>query len=61
MHALAGAVEAWTGNRAQPYDVSLQDLRTHVEAAEPIVRSWRREAVTLVGRDVAALLRDVAR
>ena len=59
--ALVSAVEAWTGNPAQPYAVSVQHLREHVEAGEPIVQSWRREAITLVGRDVAALLRDVAR
>ncbi|GAA4961806.1 nucleotidyltransferase domain-containing protein [Kineococcus glutinatus] len=59
--ALVTAVEAWTGNRAQPYDVSLQDLRAHVAADEPIVQSWRREAITLVGRDVSALLRSVPR
>ncbi|WP_432546112.1 nucleotidyltransferase family protein [Kineococcus sp. SYSU DK004] len=58
---LVTAVEAWTGNRAQPYDVSLADLRAHVRAAEPIVQSWRREAITLAGRDVAALLRSVGR
>ncbi len=59
--SLVAAVESWTGNRAQPYDVSLRELRAHVSAAEPIVQSWRREAITLTGRDVNTLLRSVAR
>jgi len=59
--ALVAAVEAWTGNRAQPYDVSMGELRAHVHAGEPIVQSWRREAITLAGLDVGALLRSVSR
>ena len=59
--SLVAAVEAWTGNRAQPYDISLTELRAHVDAGEPIVQSWRREAVTLSGRDLSALLRSVSR
>ncbi|WP_432519926.1 nucleotidyltransferase domain-containing protein [Kineococcus sp. SYSU DK006] len=59
--SLVTAVGAWSGNPLQPYDVSLQDLRAHVAAGEPIVQSWRREAITLAGRDLTALLRSVAR
>ncbi|WP_432533723.1 nucleotidyltransferase domain-containing protein [Kineococcus arenarius] len=59
--ALVTAVQAWTGNRAQPYDISVQELRAHVDAGEPIVQSWQREAITLAGRDVTAVLRSVAR
>ena len=59
--ALVTAVEAWTGNRAQLYDISVGEFRAHVDAGEPIVQSWRRDAITLVGRDVNALLRSVTR
>ncbi|WP_380160029.1 nucleotidyltransferase domain-containing protein [Kineococcus sp. R86509] len=59
--SLVTAVQSWSGNPAQPYDISVSDLRDHVEADEPIVGSWRREAITLVGRDLSALLRNVAR
>ncbi|WP_167582071.1 nucleotidyltransferase domain-containing protein [Kineococcus rubinsiae] len=59
--ALVAAIEAWTGNRAQPYDVSLAEVRAHVDAGEPLVQSWRREAITLAGREVSALLRSVSR
>ena len=58
---LVAAVHAWTGNPAQPYDISLGELREHVAADEPVVASWRREALTLVGRNVASLLRSVGR
>ena len=59
--SLVTAVQSWSGNPAQPYDISVSDLRAHVGADEPIVRSWRREAITLVGRDLSVLLRSVAR
>jgi len=59
--SLVTAIEAWTGNRAQPYDVSLGEVRAHVDAGEPLVQSWRRDAVTLAGREVSALLRSVSR
>lgn len=58
---LVADVHVWTGNPAQPYDISVSELRDHVTAAEPIVVSWRREAITLAGRDLTALLREVAR
>lgn len=59
--ALVAAVEAWTGNAVQPYVVSVAQFQAHVEASEAIVGSWRREAVTLVGSDVSALVRSVTR
>jgi predicted nucleotidyltransferase len=59
--SLVTAVQSWSDNLAQPYDISVSDLRAHVDADEPIVGSWRREAITLVGRDLSALLRSVAR
>lgn len=58
---LVSSVQSWTGNRAQPYDIDLQELAAHVESAEPIVQSWRREAIVLVGKDITALVRTVRR
>ena len=38
VNSLVTAVRSWSGNPAQPYDISVSDLRAHVEADEPIVR-----------------------
>lgn len=59
--SLVSAVERWTGNNLSPYDITTTELRTHVSNAEPIVTSWRREAITVAGRDLAAILRSAAR
>lgn len=57
---LARDVHAWTGNHCQIYELSRRELAQHVGAREPIVESWRRDAVTIYGPDIAALLRRSA-
>lgn len=57
---LAGDVHAWTGNHCQVYELSRRELARHVAAREPIVESWRRDAVTIYGSDIAALIRRSA-
>lgn len=57
---LAGDVHTWTGNHCQIYELSRRELAQHVSAREPIVESWRRDAVTIYGPDIAALLRRSA-
>ncbi|WP_158257236.1 nucleotidyltransferase family protein [Kineococcus xinjiangensis] len=61
VETLVATAHAWTGNPVQPYDISLAELRQHVVAGEPIVASWRREALTLTGRNLGSLLRSLAR
>lgn len=56
-HELAEAVERWTGNLVQIYDLDEDLLAAHIEANEPIVAQWRKDARTLVGRDLAEMLR----
>jgi predicted nucleotidyltransferase len=57
---LADDVHAWTGNHCQTYELSRRELAQHVAAREPIVDSWRRDAVTIYGRDITQLVRRSA-
>lgn len=54
--ALGSAVERWTGNETQVFDVSREDLRKMVADGDPLVESWRKEARTIVGEDLRGLL-----
>jgi predicted nucleotidyltransferase len=54
--ALGSAVERWTGNECQVFDVSRADLRRMVADGDPLVDSWRRDARTIVGEDLRGLL-----
>lgn len=58
-HDLAEAIEKWTGNRVQIYALDQAALRAHISRGEPIVTQWRKEAKTLVGREVQDLLREL--
>ena len=51
-------VASWTGNPCQVYELTEQEFVQHVEAREPIVDEWRRDAVVVTkdGRPVAALV-----
>jgi hypothetical protein len=51
---------AATGNRAAWFVTSPADLGRAVQAGEPIVGDWRRDAVHLAGRRLEALLRAAA-
>lgn len=53
-------IRAATGNRAAWFVTTPADLRRAVEAGEPIVGEWRRDAVHLTGRRLQALLREAA-
>lgn len=55
-HDIAEAVERWTGNSVQIYDLDEQLLAAHFELEEQIVSQWRKDARTLVGRNVTDLL-----
>jgi hypothetical protein len=51
---------ASTGNRAAWFVAAPTDLRRAVEAGEPIIGEWRRDAIHLAGRRLDALLREAA-
>jgi DNA-binding transcriptional ArsR family regulator len=51
---------AATGNRPAWLVTSPAGLRRAVQAAEPIVADWRRDAIHLAGRRLEALLREAA-
>ena len=50
--SLSDSVERWTGNAAQIYTVDPALLTAHITADEPIVAEWRRDSITLTGRDI---------
>jgi len=54
---LRGQVQAWTGNHCQPFQVDLPRLIEHLRARDALVEAWLRDAVTLAGPDLRALLR----
>ena len=51
---------AATGNRPAWLTLTAADLRRAVQAAEPMVGEWRRDALHLAGRRLDALLREAA-
>lgn len=54
-------VRAWTGNNCQAFQVDRARLAEHVRAADPLVDELRRDAITLAGQDLAAVLRALPR
>jgi predicted nucleotidyltransferase len=48
---LAAQVYRWSGNHLQAYELNSRALLQHIEAGEPIVKEWRRDAVAVYGRD----------
>lgn len=56
---LALNVEGWTGNRLEAITHSFSHLAELVQADEPIVDSWRHDAVTLFGTDIHTLLNQI--
>jgi hypothetical protein len=48
-------VTSWTGNPCQVYELTEQEFVQHVEAREPIVDEWRRDAVVVFGVPLTAL------
>jgi predicted nucleotidyltransferase len=58
LHGLRDQVRAWTGNHLQLVDRDVDALSALAAAGEPIVAEWRRDAVTVYGRDVRELLEE---
>ncbi|WP_344148314.1 nucleotidyltransferase domain-containing protein [Kribbella yunnanensis] len=61
---LADQVYRWSGNHLQAYTLDRPGFLQHIRADEPIVKDWRRDAVTVYGADfrtfMNALVRDEA-
>lgn len=53
-------VLAATGNRAAWFVTTPAELRRALEAGEPIIGEWRRDAIHLAGRRLEPLLREAA-
>lgn len=58
--ALTAEVPTWTGNRCSVYDLTRTRLRELVASGDPIVASWRRDAITLAGPDFHERLAESA-
>jgi nucleotidyltransferase-like protein len=54
-------VGEWTGNHCQAFQLDRSRLAEHVEAADPMVHDWQRDAVELVGEPLSAILRTLPR
>jgi predicted nucleotidyltransferase len=54
---LRGLVVDWTGNRCQVFQPDLTRLGEHVHAGDPLMEELEREAVTIAGDELAAVLR----
>ncbi|MEI8410445.1 MULTISPECIES: nucleotidyltransferase domain-containing protein [unclassified Kribbella] len=57
---LAIQVYVWTGNHVQIYELSESDLAEHLQAGEPIVDEWARDAVTVYGPDFRSVRSRIA-
>lgn len=53
---LRDSIRRWTGNNCQITDRSLSAIRRLVSAKEPIVESWRADAVVLAGTPLDEVL-----
>jgi len=54
-------VKSWTGNRCQPFDLTVERLADHVNADDPLVDDWLRDGVAIAGDDLRAVLRRIRR
>lgn len=50
----------WTGNPVRPLELSEVELTQMVENGDPLVDSWRQDAIHLVGKQLRPLLRAKA-
>ncbi|TPW72901.1 nucleotidyltransferase domain-containing protein [Schumannella sp. 10F1B-5-1] len=53
---LSSEIRTWTGNEGQIYSTTRSELRESVSRADPIVDSFRRDAIALAGPPIATLL-----
>jgi hypothetical protein len=53
---LRDGVHRLTGNTAQIFTVTPSRLLEHARAQDPLVTAWRRDAITLVGQPISAVI-----
>jgi predicted nucleotidyltransferase len=53
-------VVSWTGNRCHAFQVDRERLVEHVQANDPLIDSWLRDAITLAGPDLRHTLRHLS-
>ena len=56
LEQLAADLHTWTGNRLSWLELSEVEVAASASGREPIVTEWRRDAVTLAGRELDDLL-----
>jgi len=54
-------VSRWTGNTLAWFETTREDLGRAVQAEEPVVDSWRQDALALAGQGLRPLLLGVSR
>jgi predicted nucleotidyltransferase len=59
LRELETAVRLWTGNQLSIFETTQEDL-VRLEHREPVIDSWRRDAVTLVGLPIRDLVGSAA-
>jgi predicted nucleotidyltransferase len=57
---LGDQVQVWVGNHLQTYELGERELADHLQAGEPIVKEWTRDAVTVYGSDFRSLRNRIA-
>ena len=58
---LRDAVQVWTGNRCEVFDVGAARFAEHVRAGDPLVDSWRADGIRLFGTELESLVRTAKR
>lgn len=58
-YELGQKISAWTGNEGHLYNATRTMLRQSIDAADAVVVSIRRDAVTVIGPDFEQLLRGL--
>lgn len=54
--ALSDQAHRWSGNYLQIYEITIAGLLSHLEAGEPIVDDWKRDAVHIYGPQIRTLI-----
>lgn len=57
---LRDRVRAWTGNRCHAFELDRRRLAEHVQAKDPLVEAWLRDAIPLSGADLRTTLRRLS-
>lgn len=56
LYVVSEQVDAWTGNRLAPITHTIGHLADLIRAREPIVDSWREDAITIAGTELRTVL-----